>query len=161
MDDQLRREIHKRAGEVYDLALGRATKFDVDTLTTELSTVLAKAKLGSDRQLVGLLLADTARSAIALVDERRKKADTQATLPTLMDQSIALGGGTRIARKAMKLGDWATHLQHVSINASQVNASAARENARFSALAPYLGDGLTTEAAAQAWQTANPDSVLP
>lgn len=161
MDDQLRREITKRAAEVYDLALDAGKHFDCADLAADLTVRLRKAKLGTQRQLLDVLLADAAQTAIAKVDGQRRLPDPQASLITLMDQAVAVSEGRRIARKAMKLVDWTERLAHVGSNAARVNSAAAKENARFTALASYLGDGLSTEAAVAAWQVANPEGTLP
>lgn len=71
---------------------------------------------------------------------------------------VKLGPDLRIAYRAMRYQDWLVRLAYLS---TVDPASAAKENTRFSLLAPYLGQGLTTEEAVKAWAETNPDGVLP
>lgn len=160
MADHITREIRKRAAEAYDLAVETGERFDcealIDVLVADLLT-----DIDDDGSIFADLVAGAARAAVDSVDKSRRILPPQAALFDSMDQPVAVGGGKRIARRAMEMVDWTEHLAHVGDNVSRVNAASAKENARFSALATYLGTGMDTEAAAAAWSAANPGAVLP
>jgi hypothetical protein len=93
--------------------------------------------------------------------DKTRTADSQGDLFDSLDQAVALGHGQRVLRRHMTAGDWLTHLGHIADNVVRVNASSAKENRRYSALSPYLSEGLVTERAEKAWREANPGQVLP
>lgn len=145
-----------RAATLYDEALDRGEPFTVAELVEQLTDELL-ASPGDLEQMAGA----AADSVLRRVDKNRTAAPPQASLFDSLDQAVAVADGRRLARRDMRIGDWTNHLAHVSENAGRVNASAAKENTRFSLLAPYLGQGLTTEEAVKAWAETNPDGVLP
>lgn len=160
MADHITRAIKKRAAEAYDLAVQRGDYFDCESLAEELVTELL-ADLDDDGSIFADLMAAAARTAVNSVDASRRVAPPQADLFDSMDQPVAVGGGRRIVRRSMGVKDWIDHLAYIGDNVARVNAAAAKENSRFSALAAYLADGMDTEAAAAAWAEANPGELLP
>lgn len=149
------KRIKLRAADLYDDHLDRSEPFTIADLTEALAAELA----GSDD--LAFLAYMAADSAVQAVDKQRTKAEPQSSLFDLLDKAVAVGNGQRLARRSMQMKDWAAHLTHVAENASRVNASAAKENQRFSELAPYLANDATTEDAVKAWQQANPGRDLP
>ncbi len=152
------REIRKLAAELYDEAVAKGVRFTVAELVEEL-TELLRARLAESA--LDNLIQQAASAAIEKVDQARTRPQPQASLLDGLDQPVSIGGGSRVARRAMRNDDWSVHLAHVSENASRVNASAAKEYARHAALGPYLAAGMDTEAAIAAWQAEHPGEVLP
>lgn len=152
------REIRKLAAELYDEAIAKGARFTLAELIEELSELL-RSRL-AENALDNLILS-AASAAIEKVDQARTRPQPQASLLDDLDQPVAIGGGSRVARRAMRNDDWSVHLAHVSENASRVNASAAKEYARHAALGPYLAGGMDTEAAIAAWQADHPGQQLP
>lgn len=147
--------LNHRAARIYDRALDSGKPFSISDLQDQLvSEVLADAH--DYTEVVGL----AAIAALSRIDKDRTANDSQAALFDVLDQAVSVGPGARVARRGMRFADWTQHLSHVGENASRVNASAARENRRFTALAPFLATGLDTEQAMKAWQAANPGQEL-
>lgn len=149
------KRIKLRAADLYDDHLDRGEPFTVADVTAALAEELVGT---DDLRFLAYLAAD---SAIQAVDKQRTTAPPQASLFDVLDQAVAVSDGQRVARRNMTALDWSAHLGHVAENAARINASAARENQRFAALAPYLRGDVTTEQALKAWQQDNPGRDLP
>lgn len=145
-----------RAALIYDRALDAGIPFGVADLTESLV-----ADLLEDEHDLTELVSLAADTAVRKVDKDRTNNRPDATLFDSLDQAVPVAGGMRVARRAMRMLDWTAHLEHVADNAARVNHSAAKENRRFSALAPYLSNGASTEDAIKAWQEAHPGELLP
>lgn len=154
MSADLHKKIRQRAADLYDDLLDRGEPFTVLDVTEALATELSN---GDDLGRLAYLAAD---SAVQSVDKQRTTAPPQTSLFDLLDQAVPVAFGQRVARRSMRMDDWTAHLTHVADNAARVNASAARENQRFTELAPYLANDATTEQAIKAWQAANPGRDL-
>lgn len=157
----LNREIRKLAAEHYDTAAGTGKHYLLTDVEKELVADLTKRYQTGTRSIVSDLIVAAAHAAVLRVDESRTAPEPQATLLDSMAQPVAVADRQRIVRRSMTAADWAAHLGHVADNAARVNASAAKENKRFSALAAYLTGDTTTEAAFAEWQAANPGAELP
>lgn len=144
-----------RAGALYDRALDAGKPFTLGDLTEALTVELL-----DDEHDLSELVALAADQAFRRVDKDRTAAAPQSSLFDMLDQAVPIDAGRRLSRRAMRLPDWIAHLGHVADNAARVNGSAARENRRFTALAPFLVGETTTEAAMKAWQEAHPGEVL-
>lgn len=153
-------QIRKLAIELYDQALAAGRGFEIEELVERLIADLVERWSSEDRSVLAELLEISAREAIQYVDKQRTKPTEQPTLGEDLDRSIKVGGSVRIVRRRMAAQDWARHMGFVNDNAGRVNQAAGRENRRYAALLPYLTQGMDTEAALAAWQSANPDQVL-
>jgi hypothetical protein len=152
------RRITEIAASFYDAALDRAssgTPLDLDDLKEKVAVALTADALAED------ILRHAASSAVDSVDKSRTMPPQSDSLFDSLDQSVPVAPKQRLLRRQMRLPDWTAHLGYVSENAARVNASAARENRRFTALAPFLAEGVPTDEAVKAWQEANPGQVLP
>lgn len=158
--NHVEREFLKLAIEMYEEAIRLGKRFSVTELAEELARVLLE-RWSDEHSVAQDLIVSQAHATMAKVDKQRTRTDTQAPLIDDLDRPIPVDGGQRIARGRMRARDWVTHLTNVSENASRVNASASKEYARHTALAPFLASGLDTQAAFAAWQAANPGEVLP
>lgn len=147
--------ILKRAAALYDRALDAGIPFTIADLTEALTSELL-----DDEHDLSEIVSLAADQAFRRVDKDRTAAAPQASLFDMLDQAVPINGGQRLSRRAMRLPDWLAHLGHIAENVGRVNGSAAKENLRFSALAPYLTADATTEDAAKAWQEAHPGEVL-
>lgn len=154
------REIEKLGIEVYDGLLERDEPFTVMQAAEKLDWLVLE-RFGDDHSVGRELLSTVAHQTIQKIDRSRTKPAPQESLFSGLDRSIPVAEAKRIARRYMRFPDWAEHLAHVGDNAANVNASAAKENHRFSALSPYLSQGMNTEAAINAWQVDHPDDELP
>ena len=154
------REILKLAIEAYDGALERGGRFSIVAVGDRLYAEQVD-RYSEDHSVGRDLLRIAIHDAIRKVDRQRAKLAPQATLFNDLDRPIPVGQAERIARRHMFLPDWAVHLAFVGDNAANVNAGAARENRRFTALSPYLSQGMNTEASVNAWQIDHPDGELP
>lgn len=154
------KELKKLAAEAYDTALERPDHFTVDELTDRFTTDLLE-RLDDETGVIYDLITYTARSMIEQIDKNRTRPDPQDSLLDCLDRPVAIGGGERVARRHMRDMDWAAHMANVNGNAARVTAAASKENARYSALLPYLSTGVTTIDAVAAWQVDHPDEVLP
>ena len=147
--------LNHRAAGLYDRALDSGAPFN----PADVTAMLIEEVLNDQHdvtEIVGL----AAAAAVARVDKERSANDAQGSLFDSLDQSVPIADGQRIARRQMTLSHWTEHLAHIAENVSRVNNSAARENRRFSALAPFLSQGLSTEMAVKSWQEQYPDAVL-
>lgn len=151
-----RKQVLALAGRMYDNALDRGEPFTLGDLTERLTSEL----LDAAPDVVESLAALAADSAMRSVDRERTATPPQATLLDSLEQAIPVGGGRRLSRRNMRLEEWVAHLEYVADNTARVTASAARENRRFSTLAPFLTGDATTEDAVKAWQEAHPGEVL-
>lgn len=158
--NHIQREILKLAVELYEEALASGEHFAVADLAERLTEVLL-SRFADEGSVVRDLIESVAQSTMRTVDKERTRADTQASLLDDLDRPIPVGESKRIARRAMRQGDWSVHLANVSDNASRVAAAASTEYTRHAALSPYLSAGMDTEAAVRAWQADHPDEVLP
>lgn len=157
----VRKELRKLAADHYDEAAAIGERFTINAVAESLTEDLVLRLSDTDRSVTRDLLALLAHLAVERVDKSRTAIDAaQGSLLEALDQPIALDEGERLSRRRMTAQDWTTHLGHVASNAARVNASAARENARFAALAPYLTGDTTTEQAIAAWQVDNPGEEL-
>lgn len=154
------KELKKLAAEAYDAAVERPDHFTVDELTEQFTSDLLR-RLDDETGVIHDLITFTARSMIDQIDKNRTRADPQESLLDCLDRPVAIGGGERVARRHMRDLDWAAHMAHVNGNAARVTAAASKENARYSALLPYLSTGVTTADAVAGWQADHPDEVLP
>lgn len=153
-------QILKLASEKYQQALEAGTHFNVSDIADQLDTELAE-RFAEQDSVAGDLLTSAVHACMRRVDRERTKFDAQLALVNDLDRPVPISRGERIARRRMRNEDWAAHLQHIGENAARVNASAAKENARYAALASYLAEGMVTDQAIVAWQYDHPDDVLP
>jgi hypothetical protein len=152
------RRIIEIAARFYDNALDRASSgapVDIDLVKEQVAAALSDNALAED------ILKHAASSAVDSVDKTRTMPPQSESLFDSLDQAVPVAPKQRLLRRQMLLADWTAHLGYVSENAARVNASAARENRRFTALAPFLAEGVSTDAAVKAWQEAHPGEVLP
>lgn len=145
-----------KAATIYDRALDSGHKFSVAELADDLTAALL-----DDEHDLTELVSLAALQAVKQVDKQRTASDAQSSLFDLLDQAVPVGEGMRLARRDMRLDDWTAHLTHVAENVGRVNASAAKENGRFTALSSFLAAGLSTGDAIKAWQDAHPGELLP
>lgn len=151
------RRITEIAARLYDAALDRAnsgTPLDLDTLKEQVAAALA------DESLTDEIIRHAASNAVERIDTSRTMPPQSDSLFDSLDQSVPVAPKRRLLRRHMRLGDWTAHLGYVGENAARVNASAAKENRRFTALAPFLAEGVSTDEANKAWQEAHPGEVL-
>lgn len=160
-ENHAEQQIRKLAAELYDKALAEGEHFTVAELSERLVTDLMRRFADNGRNAVRDLIEISARHAVGYIDKQRTKPNEQAALFDDLDSAIAVGESARRARRRMNNGDWVRHLTYIADNAARVNARAARESRRYSALAPYLMQGVDTEAALIAWQADHPEEVLP
>ena len=152
-------DVRKLAADHYDIALA-AGSFNVADIIDNLTTDLVERMADGDQSVTVALISLAARQAVDAIDKARA-VEEQESLFGALDRPIKLGDGERLAYRFLTAQGWSKHLGHVGDNAAKVNASAARENRRFAALATYLVGAKTTEQALVMWQTANPGKDLP
>lgn len=158
--NHIEREILKLAVELYEKALAEGKRFTVFDLAEQLSAVLLE-RFAEENSVVRELIVMTAHSTMKRVDKDRMKPDPQLSLLDDLDRPVPVDDAQRVARRHMRSTDWTAHLEHVSANAARVNAAAAKEYARYRALAPYLAEGMNTEEAVAAWREYHEGEVLP
>lgn len=159
-DNHAERQIRKLAAELYEKAAAEGDEFDLDELISQLIADLIE-RFAEGGGIVADLIEISARSAVAAIDQQQTKPTEQPSLIADLDSVIAVGEAKRRARRYMDNVNWVTHLSFIADNAARVNARAAKENKRYAALAPYLMQGMDTEAALRAWMADNPEQELP
>lgn len=157
----IKQELTKLAASHYDAALARGEYFTVIDVAETLTDDLLHRFSDADRSVTRDLIALTASDAAKRVDDARTTPDPQTPLIDSLDRPVPVAEGKRVARGRMTVGDWSAHLAHIAANAARVNTNAAKENQRFTALAPYLTGDTATEQAIAAWQHDHPGEDLP
>lgn len=153
-------EIRKLAAELYQRAATETDEFELEELVQELLDDLNRRYTDGGDNVIADLVEIIAREAIAAVDKTNTRPTEQPTLSADLDSVVKVGDGRRRARRYMDNQNWVTHLGYIADNAARVNERAARENRRYAALAPYLAQGMNTEAALAAWMADHPEQEL-
>lgn len=147
-----RKILRKIVANAYDDTAAGGDAFDLDTIRDMVRHEAAHASLGD--QILDMAIND----AVSYVDQSRRDDREEAGLFGDLDQVLATGEGVRRRKGSCTAGDYAKHMAIVSANAAAVTAAAARKQAEYARVLPYLNDGLTFEEAAAAWLADNPEA---
>lgn len=143
--------LRKIVANAYDDTAASGERFDLDLIADLIRAEASTAQLGDE--LLDMAISD----AVRYVDESRREATDEPSLFGDFDAVVAIGDGTRRRKGSCDAADMAKHIAIISANAAAVSTAAAKKQAEYARLLPYLNDGQTYEQAAASWRADNPE----